>query len=385
MSPANLPNGPAASQQLLHCLSKVYHDRVQHVLDSLSRMGPRYYLRLNTLTAPALDILKDMLQNGYDLAREETVSDAAYLPVRDTLIEPREIVVEADRFAAEAVMQGAHLYAPGVKKCQGLQTRQSVSITGPNGTIVGSGESTQSETSILTYRQGMAVRVSQSRFGLPSLMETPWFVDGQIHLQSLPAMVTCKVLDPKPGDTILDLNCAPGGKMSFICQLTGNQARVVGFDRNKQKIQRTKHNLDRLKCDNYALIVHDSRYAHIDYKFQANKILVDPPCTALGVTPKLSIDKDFQDVTNLAAYQKQFLTAAAALAKPGGTIVYSVCTVSLEECEETARFAEEQLGLEQVEATPKLGRDGLDQDRLSQRFDPEIDGCGYFIAKFVKN
>ena len=73
------------------------------------------------------------------------------------------------------------------------------------------------------------------------------------------------------------------------------------------------------------------------------------------------------------------------MVKDGGTVVYSVCTISLEECEEMSRYAEEELGLEQVAATPRLGQGSIIGYELSQRFDPALDGTGYFIAKFIKN
>src|SRR5256886_13622067 len=212
----------------------------------------------------------------------------------------------------------------------------------------------------------------------------PIYEAGLIHLQSLPAMVTCQVLDPKPDEVIVDLNCAPAGKMSYLCQLTKNKARIIGFDRNEEKIGKAGEHLERLRCENYQLIAHDSRYAHLDYKFNADKVLVDPPCTGLGVMPKLSIETTKKDIENLSSYQKQFMTTAAALVKEGGTVVYSVCTVTGEECEEVARFAEEKLGLKKVAANPIVGRGGLDVEKLTQRFDPELDGAGYFIAKFVK-
>src|SRR5207244_167557 len=186
-----------------------------------------------------------------------------------------------------------------VRNCKKLKAGMSVTVVDRSGTAVGSGIARQSETSILRYRQGIAVEILDSRFLLPSMRETSWYEAGLIHLQSLPAMVTCHVLDPKPDEVIVDLNCAPAGKMSYLCQL----------------------------------IAHDSRYAHLDFKFNADRVLVDPPCTGLGVMPKLSIETTKRDIENLSSYQKQFMTTAAGLVKEGGTVVYSVCTVTGEECE----------------------------------------------------
>ena len=347
-------------------------------------MGPRYYFRLNELVGKQLDTIESMRDGGLEAELHEKMGDAGYLPVRAASVSLTEARVQADRFAAEAVMQGAHLYASGVRNCQKLRPGMNVTVVDKNGIPVGSGIARQSQTSILRYHQGIAVEILSSRFRLPPLRETSWYEAGLIHLQSLPAMVTCQVLDPKSDEVIVDLNCAPAGKMSYLCQLTKNRARIIGFDRNEQKLEKARQHLERLRCENYQLVAHDSRYAHLDYKISADKVLVDPPCTGLGVMPKLSIETTETDIENLSSYQKQFMTTAAALVKKGGTIVYSVCTVTREECEDVASFAEEKLGLTKTLANPIVGRIGLDSERLTQRFDPEFDGAGYFIAKFVK-
>ena len=371
-------------ESLRQSLTTVYDGRLNSVIASLSGMGPRYYFRLNELAGSHLDTLESMRNSGLEAGSHESMMDAGYLPVRESTIPVNEMLVEADRFAAEAVLQGAHLYARGVRNCKKLKTGMNVTVVDKSGTPVGSGIARQSETSILTYHQGIAIEILHSRFQLPHMRETSWYEHGLIHLQSLPAMVTCRVLDPKPDETIVDLNCAPAGKMSYLCQLTKNRARIIGFDRNEEKIEKAREHLQRLRCENYQLIAHDSRYAHLDYKLNADKVLVDPPCTGLGVMPKLSIETTKKDIENLSSYQKQFMTTAAALVKQGGTVVYSVCTVTGEECEEVANFAEEKLGLVKVAASPTVGRAGLDSEKLTQRFDPELDGAGFFIAKFAK-
>jgi 16S rRNA (cytosine967-C5)-methyltransferase len=372
------------SKNLIHSLSRIYGERVNQILKAIGSIGPRYYIRVNTLLQSSTKLIEDMRSNRLEAFSDKEVEDALYLCTRETRIESQDKIVQADLFAAEAILQGAHLYAAGVRNCQGLRVSTHVSVTDPNGITVGSGESLQDETSILTYRKGIAVKISENPSGLPSLMETPWYASGQIYLQSLPAIVVGHVLDPQPGDVIVDLNCAPGGKMSHICQLTQNKARVLGFDRSTRKLERTKQTLDRLKCQNCSLILHDSRYVHIDYSLAVDKVLVDPPCSALGVTPKLSINKDTNNIRDLAAYQRQFLLTASKIVKPGGFVVYSVCTITFEECEEIVGFAESDLGLKQIDAGPFIGGHGLDLNGMSQRFDPVSDGCGYFIAKFVK-
>jgi 16S rRNA C967 or C1407 C5-methylase (RsmB/RsmF family) len=348
-------------------------------------MPSKYYLRINTLKAERDTIVRSMIASDLRAEAHPQLEDATFLHPRPSEIDTDGVIVEANRFAAEAVQLGAHLYAPGVRRCHGLRPGMKATVVDGNGTPVGSGVSHQSETSILTYRQGVAVEINSSRTGLPSIMETPWYSSGQIHLQSLPAILTCRILDPRPGETIVDLNCAPGGKTSHISQLTRNQARIIGFDRNTRKIEKAKELMQRMGCTNYQLISHDSRYVHLDYNIKADRVLVDPPCTALGILPKLAVETTAQNVENSAAYQKQFLTAASHITKKEGTIVYSVCTITKEECEDVAGFAEKELGLTLDNQFPILGENGFDRDCLTQRFSPDIHQTGYFIARFVKN
>jgi 16S rRNA (cytosine967-C5)-methyltransferase len=369
---------------LEHSLRDLYGSRTGNVLSAMLAIPTRYFFRVNTLKANRHNVIESMRSKGLLAEAYDLVNDAGVLRPQPSKIESHDVVVEVDRIAAEAVQLGAHLYAPGVRRCHGLRPGMKVTVVDENGTAVGSGVSHQSETSILTYRQGIAVEVEQSRSGLPSILETPWNIEGLIHLQSLPAILTSHILDPKPCETVVDLNCAPGGKTSHICQLSKNEAEVIGFDRNKKKIQKTRDLMQRMGCSNYQLVPHDSRYVHLDYAIKADKVLVDPPCTALGIMPKLSIETTMQDVQNSADYQKQFLTAASHIVKKGGTIVYSVCTITKEECEDVVSFAEGKLELELEDQSPFLAGTGFDPYPQTQRFNPDTHETGYFIARFSR-
>jgi methyltransferase NSUN6 len=383
LEPSKTPLEP--DPELENSLGEIYGQRIKSILSAMQAMPSKYYFRINKLKTGRDSIIQTMMSEGLQAEPHEQLEDAAFLRPRESLIGTDGVIVEADRVAAEAVQLGAHLYAPGVKRCHGLRPGMKVTVVDGNGTPVGSGISHQSETSVRTYRQGVAVEIRNSRTGLPSIMQMPWYVHGQIHLQSLPAILTTHVLDPKPGETVVDLNCAPGGKTSHICQLTRNQARVIAFDRNVRKIEKTGELMLRMACTNFQLIAHDSRYVHPDFNIKADRVLVDPPCTALGVVPKLGIKTTMQNVRNSADYQKQFLTTASRITKKGGTIVYSVCTITKEECEKVAGFGQEELGLILEEQVPFIGETGSDPGHLTQRFNPDSHETGYFIARFTKS
>ena len=370
---------------LLDRLTEFYHVRTEKVVEALAKMGPRYYFRINSLTCNKELVLEEISSRLGRVFAHETVIDAGWFPVNQRQIRPRGTEVVADKFAAESVLHGAHLYSRGVKMCSGLKLGSEASVSDEKGQIAGVGIARQSETSIRNYHQGVAIEVHENRYGLPSLMDTEWYAKGQIHPQTLQAMVACQVLDPQPGELIVDMNCAPGGKMSYLSQLTANRARIVGFDRHERKIEKTRKQMERMGCSNYNLVAHDSRYVHLDYSLKPDRVLVDPPCTGLGVTPKLSIDTTAKDVDDLSSYQRQFLKAASQIIKPGGVIVYSVCTITKEECEDVARFGTDELGLRLEDAEPMIGTRGRDPEGHTQRFDPDTHGSGFFIARFRKN
>lgn len=364
---------------------------MEQVVRSLKIPSQRYFLRVNTLKTTPEDLISRFQSRNIELHRFDPIPEAVFTHVEGPFQIPnvmKRIVV--DKFAAEAILQGAHVYAPAVLKCSKLHRGDVVAITDIHNQVVGAGVMRMSETEILTLRMGLAVEVTSPLYRGLSLRETEEYAEGLLYPQSLPAMVTSRVLDPHPGETIVDLNCSPGGKLSHISQLMQNAGRVIGVDRNPKKIEIARRNIQRLGCSNVTLISHDARYLDIDYPdLKADKCLVDPPCSALGLAPKLYVDISERSIRNLADYQRQFLGEASRITKDAGSIVYSVCTVTRQECEEVARYGVEKLGLKLAEQKLSLGEGGLegfeDEASLLQRFDPRKHGIGYFIARFVKH
>jgi 16S rRNA C967 or C1407 C5-methylase (RsmB/RsmF family) len=260
-----------------------------------------------------------------------------------------------------------------------------VNIVDDEGETLASGIARMTETQILTFRKGLAVEVTESEYRVPSFRETPEYQEGLIYPQSLPAIVTSRVLDPKPNEVVLDMTCSPGGKLSHISQLMENQGRVIGVDRNRRKIEETMETCRRLVCSNVTLFVHDSRYLSHDHPtLKPDKILVDPPCSALGIMPKIYEYAPKSEIEALARYQKQFLEEASRIIKPGGRIVYSVCTLTLQECEQNVLHATTHCNLSIQTQSPMLGDRAIPIEgkptEQCQRFHPHKHDAGFFIA-----
>ena len=381
---------PSFSKAILKALRAVYGQELQSILKAMCKPGPRYYLRINTLKISRGELLDRLREVGLDVRADEALEEAIYMPVRGPNKLPKvDKTIIVDKFAAESAMMGSHIYVPGVRRMRGVEAGDEVLVLSERGQPVAFGIARMGEDEFLRAEKGLVVEVVKALYRLPPVRELDEYRLGLLYPQSLPSMLVSRVLAPEPGELVVDMTCAPGGKLSHICQLVRNGAKVMGFDRSKKKISETRSTLARLGCE-AAVLKADSRYLDIDFPFltgKTDKVLLDPPCSALGVLPKLYDEKGEKELASLASYQKQFFKVAVRLLRPGGVLVYSVCTMTVEECEENVAFAVEELGLEIDEQPLYLASRGLPSyhgSELLQRFHPHLHGAGYFIAKLKK-
>ncbi len=379
------------SSGIINHLKKVYKSELRIALDSMKIPGDKYYFRINTLKTAHDKVIKSMRKDGLEILENKYIEDCLYLPIKGPFnikYPSKKIIV--DKCTAESVMIGANVYAPGIVKCSGIRLNDKLTVVDPYDQPVATGIARMSEKEILSLRRGLAVETKSSIYSSPKLRETEYFTEGLIYLQSLPSILTGNILDPKPKEVIVDMTCSPGGKLSHLSQLMNNDGEIIGIDRNEKKISITRNTLNRLGCKNVKLLVQDSRYFHLDFpKIKADKCVVDPPCSALGILPKLYDFSDEEKILALAKYQRQFLKAASEIVRKGGSILYSVCTITLEECERIVKFAQ-SYNLEIEEQNLYLGSHGIklnkndSNNEFLQRFHPHKHGVGYFIACFKK-
>ncbi len=372
-------------------IERVYGSWTPRVIESITMPPPRYYLRVNRLAIHPSDFLEALNQKGIQVYADEYFSEAVWIPIESNP-SPKwkpECLVYVDRYAAESVMLGADLYFPGivgVEEC--VKKGKEVGIAYRNNenrlAIVALGIALFNYDDYGRRKRGIAVRNIESLFRLPSLRGLPEYNWGFFYEQSLPSITVVHVLDPEPGTVIVDMCAAPGGKTSHLYEYVGGSARIYAFDHSKKKVAKMKETLARLRHRGVSVIKADSRYLHRDFPFlRADYVLLDPPCSSLGVVPKIDDYKRYEDVISLANYQRQFLRAASKLLKPGGILVYSTCTITYIENENNIIYAVEELGFELEDAYPFRG---ARSPKLSsaQRFTPGVHGYGYFIARLRK-
>lgn len=174
--------------------------------------------------------------------------------------------------------------------------------------------------------------------GKDKLTHSELFRNGAYYIQNLSSLLPVLILDPKPNETILDVCAAPGGKTTYIAQVTNNQAQVVINDESHTRLMRTKQ-----LCKNYGVKLagtfnQPAQYLtkHIDTKFDA--ILIDAPCSGEGLINLLKPESlqfwSTKKINRLKKLQKRILEESYQLLKSGGRIVYATCTTAPEENEE---------------------------------------------------
>ena len=171
------------------------------------------------------------------------------------------------------------------------------------------------------------VRVkSLTRIGQMELFRRGFFT-----IQDESAVLPCLMLAPQPGERVIDLCAAPGGKTTAMAEMMRNEGEVVAIDKYEMKLSFIKAACDRLGLHNVKLLAVDA--STLDSE-QADKVLLDTPCSGLGVLakkPDIKWKRDITDIIKLARMQKGLMENAARLVKPGGVLVYSTCTMEPEE------------------------------------------------------
>ncbi|MFC5463812.1 16S rRNA (cytosine(967)-C(5))-methyltransferase RsmB [Lederbergia graminis] len=218
------------------------------------------------------------------------------------------------------------------------------------------------------------------------------FEKGYLSIQDESSMIVAYTLDLEENMTILDACAAPGGKTGHIAELLNGTGKVQAIDIHSHKVKLIQSNAARLGLSNIEASVLDSRKVSEKFSHEVfDRILVDAPCSGLGVLrkkPDIKYVKKPEDIDNLKNIQQNILNEAAKTLKKGGILVYSTCTVDKEEnygtindfLQNHPEFKEYPLQL--PDSLTYLLEEG---SNALQIFPQDFGGDGFFIASFKKS
>jgi NOL1/NOP2/sun family putative RNA methylase len=222
---------------------------------------------------------------------------------------------------------------------------------------------------------------------------------GYYYVQEAASMIPPIVLDPQPGEIILDMCAAPGSKSSQIAQYMNNEGLMLANDVKGDRLSALGMNLQRMGIHNHIItLMPGQRYADKNIKF--DRVLLDAPCTGVGTirkSPKTIRIWNPASVRRLASLQKHLILAAWKCLKPGGTLVYSTCSTEPEEDEAIIDYLLSKVDNAKVEeikipikkGTPITEFEGKTYSKEVKKtlrlWPHENDTEGFFVAKLTKS
>ncbi|MAS91624.1 MAG: 16S rRNA (cytosine(967)-C(5))-methyltransferase [Verrucomicrobiales bacterium] len=187
-----------------------------------------------------------------------------------------------------------------------------------------------------------------------------WLDSGLIYMQDPSTSLSCKLLDPQPGELILDACAAPGGKTSLLAQRMKNEGKILATDSAPERIRQLEENLERLHVTNAEVREFDWSEPTKEFEDKFDAVLLDVPCSNSGVIRR-RVDVRWRlhpwEFSQQAKLQTKLLESVKGHLKPGGRIVYSTCSIDEEENQKVIESS--GLQIEKVEQCLPW-RDGYD-------------------------
>lgn len=210
---------------------------------------------------------------------------------------------------------------------------------------------------------------------------------GLVTAQDIAAMTASEVLAPKPGDNVLDICAAPGGKTTHMAQLMQNRGSITACDLYEHKLVLIEQNAKRMGIDIIKTKCMDAARLTEQWRKKFDKVLADVPCSGLGVIARKP-DIKLKNNENLSDIQYKILKCASEYVNVGGELLYSTCTVNCRENEDIIKkFLKENAEFETVDITDLLPKKfkRADTKKGYLTLFPNIDRTdGFFIAKLKR-
>jgi 16S rRNA (cytosine967-C5)-methyltransferase len=229
----------------------------------------------------------------------------------------------------------------------------------------------------------MVLPGSQSPAATASLRE------GLLYVQDKASCFAVEVVDPKPGMSVMDVCAAPGAKTTHLAQLMHNRGTIHSVDYSRSRMAVWKREVARMGVQIAEPVIADAR-DRLPLRIEADLVVLDPPCTGTGMfgkSPSAKWRLTPRSADRMAEIQWDMINNCVGSVKPGGALVYSTCSTTVEENEMIIeRFLKLHLDFSLAEMAPQIGLPGLRGLEKCRRLYPHMhQSNGFFIAKLLKS
>jgi 16S rRNA (cytosine967-C5)-methyltransferase len=254
--------------------------------------------------------------------------------------------------------------------------------------------------SLRIRRDELAGRIHHAGFHVEACRYSPWglrvregvdvrrlpgFHEGDFFVQDESSQLIARLMDLRGGEHVADVCAAPGGKATHLAELVGPRGLVYAFDRKTQGLDKLQVSLRRLGVQHLLIEVRDALFPREDLLGKLDAVLVDAPCSALGVLRR-RLESRWQlrpdNIPNQALRQRRILDASSRYLRPGGVLVYATCTLEEQENEDVVRrFLDEHPQFAFERASNHLDRDLVTTDGFFRVWPGQEQMDGFFAAR----
>lgn len=220
-----------------------------------------------------------------------------------------------------------------------------------------------------------------------SIEENEFFSKGYITVQDESAMLVAPLLDAKENQIVLDLCSAPGGKTTHIAELINNNGIVKAFDIHDHKLKLIEENSERLGINIIEPLQLDATLLKKDLIDIADRVLIDVPCSGIGIIrkkPEIKDTKDLKDISEIIKIQRKIIENASKYLKVGGILLYSTCTLNKDENEKNISWFVENNKNYEVEPINIGNKSNFIYSEGCLTILPSENMDGFFIAKLKR-
>jgi 16S rRNA (cytosine967-C5)-methyltransferase len=238
-----------------------------------------------------------------------------------------------------------------------------------------------SVTSITEIPQ--AIRLNHS---VGQIQKLPGYDQGWWTVQDSSAQLVSHLLDPKPGEFIIDACAAPGGKTTHIAELMQDTGRIIALDKVPSRLKKLQQNIERLQLNSIEIKAVDVCQCG-DYHHIADRVLLDAPCSGLGTLHRRADARWRQtpdNIQTLSKLQSELLAKVAQWVKPGGCLVYATCTLHPQENEAVIQSFLTEHSDWNIEQPPELFSNWKQPKGWIKVWPQQHNMDGFFMVKLYK-